>query len=126
MSSLVEFSMSPMDKGESLSEFVSRSIDIVDRSGVSYQLNAMGTIIEGDWDECMAVVRDCFERMKADCSRITCSIKIDYRAGDDDRLSGKVRSVEDRLGREIRTTPSPKTVSNVVPNAGSKTRREAE
>ena len=30
---LLEFSMSPLDKGESLSEYVARSLDIIDKSG---------------------------------------------------------------------------------------------
>ena len=31
---LAEFSMTPLDKGESVSAYVSRSIDIIDRSGI--------------------------------------------------------------------------------------------
>ena len=48
---LLEFSMSPMDKGESVSKYVSRSLNIVDESGVDYRLNPMGTVLEGEWDE---------------------------------------------------------------------------
>jgi len=53
---LLEFSMSPLDKGESVSVYVSRSLDIIDKSGLPYQLTPMGTIIEGEWAEVMAVV----------------------------------------------------------------------
>jgi len=35
---LVEFSMSPFDKGESLSPYVARILDIIDKSGVTYRL----------------------------------------------------------------------------------------
>ncbi len=101
MSTLVEFSMSPMDKGPSLSAFVARSVDIIDRSGLDYRVNAMGTILEGDWSECMAVVEQCFARMSEDCDRITCSIKIDYRSEGTARLDRKVKSIEQRLGRSI-------------------------
>jgi uncharacterized protein (TIGR00106 family) len=100
---LLEFSMSPFDKGESLSAYVSRSIDIIDRSGLSYRLTPMGTIIEGEWDEVMRVVTACFEAMKADCDRISTSIRIDYRAGGGGRLESKIRSVEERLGRKLST-----------------------
>jgi uncharacterized protein YqgV (UPF0045/DUF77 family) len=41
---LLEFSMSPFGKGESLSPYVARSLDIIDKSGVAYQLTPMGTI----------------------------------------------------------------------------------
>ena len=63
---LLEFSMSPLGKGESVSKFVSRSLDIIDKSGVPYRLNPMGTVLEGEWDEVFAVVRQCYERMKKD------------------------------------------------------------
>jgi uncharacterized protein YqgV (UPF0045/DUF77 family) len=46
---LLEFSMSPMDKGESVSEQVSRSLKIIDESGVPYRLNPMGTVLEGEF-----------------------------------------------------------------------------
>ncbi|MDH4228902.1 MAG: MTH1187 family thiamine-binding protein [Nitrospirota bacterium] len=100
---LVEFSMTPLDKGESVSEYVARSLDIIDKSGVAYRLTPMGTCLEGEWDEVFGVIRQCFERMGADCNRITTSIKVDYRKGAAGRLEGKVASVENRLGRKLAT-----------------------
>ena len=102
MSVLLEFSMSPLDKGESVSQYVSRSLDIIDKSGIAYQLTPMGTILEGEWDEVMAVVKLCYEKMNSDCLRITSTIKIDARAGKDGRLSQKVESVARHLGRELK------------------------
>lgn len=102
MSVLLEFSMSPLDKGESVGEFVARSLDIVDRSGIPYRINPMGTVVEGEWEQVMAVVKLCYQAMRQDCKRITCSIKIDAREGHDNRLKAKVASVEDRLGRKLK------------------------
>ena len=99
---LLEFSMSPLGKGESVSKYVSRSLDIIDKSGVAYRLNPMGTVLEGEWDEVFTVVRKCYERMKKDCNRISCSIKVDYRKGHSGRLVSKVASVEKTLKRSIR------------------------
>jgi len=99
---LLEFSMSPLGKGESVSKYVSRSLDIIDKSGVAYRLNPMGTVLEGEWDEVFGVVRKCYERMKKDCNRISCSIKVDYRKGHSGRLVSKVASVEKTLKRSIR------------------------
>lgn len=98
---LLEFSMSPIDKGESVSQYVSRSLDIIDKSGISYKINPMGTCIEGSWEEVMSVVAKCFERMKDDCNRISVSLKIDYRKGKTGRLDSKIKSIEDKLGRKI-------------------------
>jgi len=100
---LLEFSMTPLGKGEGVSPYVARSIDIVDRSGLPYRLTPMGTILEGEWDDVMRVIRDCHERMRQDCDRVTTSIRIDYRAGATGRLESKVKSVEEKLGRKLST-----------------------
>lgn len=99
---LLEFSMSPLGKGESVGKYVSRSLDIIDRSGVDYRLNPMGTVLEGNWDEVLSVVRQCFEQMRKDCDRISCTIKVDYRKGHSGRLSSKVASVEKHLKRKLK------------------------
>ena len=100
---LLEFSMSPFAKGESLSPYVARSLDIIDKSGLPYQLTPMGTIIEGEWAEVMAVVTACFEAMRGDCDRISTQIKIDYRAGPGGRIKSKVDAIEGKLGRKLAT-----------------------
>jgi len=100
---LLEFSMSPFDKGESLSAYVARSLDIIDHSGLPYQLTPMGTIIEGEWSDVMAVVTACFEAMRADCDRVSTQIRVDYRAGAGGRLKSKIASVEQKLGRKLAT-----------------------
>ena len=95
--------MSPLGKGESVGQYVARSLEIVDQSGLDYRLNPMGTVLEGDWDDVFGVVKQCYERMRKDCNRISCAIKVDYRKGAEGRLSGKVMSVEKRLGRKLKT-----------------------
>ena len=100
---LLEFSMSPLGKGESVGKYVSRSLAIIDKSGVDYRLNPMGTVLEGEWDEVFGVVKQCYERMKKDCPRISCVIKVDARKNHSARLSGKVASVEKRLKRRLKT-----------------------
>lgn len=100
---LLEFSMWPLGQGESVSASVARSLDIIDKSGLSYQLTPMGTILEGEWAEVMAVVTACFEAMKADCPRIETSIKMDYRAGSNSRLTSKLASVQAKVGRKLST-----------------------
>ncbi len=99
---LLDFSMFPIGKGESLSPYVARSLDIIDRSGLSYRCHAMGTTLEGDLDAALEVVKQCFQVMAADCDRIECSVKIDYRKGPAGRLDAKVASVERKLGRPVK------------------------
>ena len=99
---LLEFSMFPLDKAESLSPFVARSLDIIDRSGLDYRCHAMGTTLEGEFDQVIEVVRQCFRAMAEDCDRIECSVKLDYRKGSQGRLEGKIASVEQKLGRAVK------------------------
>jgi uncharacterized protein (TIGR00106 family) len=101
MAMLLEFSMSPLGKGESVGEYVAGSLEIIDRSGVPYRLNPMGTVLEGEWDEVMNVVRQCLERMSERCDRVTCSMKMDWRRGATGRLTAKVESLERRIGRPL-------------------------
>lgn len=100
---LLEFAMSPGGKGESLSEYVARILDVIDRSGVPYQFTPMGTILEGEWEQVMGVVTACFKALEADCSRIGMNLKMDYRAGPAGRLRRKTERVEERLGRKLST-----------------------
>jgi len=95
---LMEFSMTPLGQGESVSEFVARVVRIVRESGLPSQTHAMGTIIEGELDDLLALLKDCFNELQPDCHRVSCSVKFDYREGATDRLAGKVTSVEEKLG----------------------------
>jgi len=100
---LLEFSMSPLGKGESVGKYVARSLDIIDKSGVDYRLNPMGTVLEGPWEDVFKVVTQCFHQMRKDCPRISCVIKVDYRRKRKGRLQGKITSVEKRLKRTLNT-----------------------
>ena len=100
---LLEFAMAPHGQGESLSAHVARILDVIDKSGVPYQLTPMGTILEGEWDEVMGVVAACFKALQTDCQRIGMNLKVDYRAGPDSRLRSKIAKVEEHLGRKLKT-----------------------
>ena len=97
MSVIVEFSIFPLDKGESLSPYVARALNVIQESGLPYELNPMGTCVEGDWTEVMNVVDQCFQELQKDCSRISLALKADYRKGPPGRLKGKVESVKEKL-----------------------------
>ena len=100
---LAEFAISPLDKGASVSPWVARSLDLIDRSGLPYRLGPMSTTVEGEWDEVMAVIKACFERMAEDSDRISIAFKCDWRRGRSGRLTAKVEKVEATLGRKLST-----------------------
>jgi uncharacterized protein (TIGR00106 family) len=88
--------------GESVSAYVARCLEIVEQSGLDYQLHAMGTLVEGELAEVLDVMRRCIEATAADCDRVTCSAKLDYRRGRSGRLHSKVASVEQKLGHKLK------------------------
>ena len=96
---LAEFSMSPLDKGESLSQYVAQVLEIVDQSDLDYELHAMGTLLEGPWDEVFDVIEQCHQLLEKECRRISTTIKIDYRAERNNRIHGKVDAVKQKLGK---------------------------
>ncbi len=100
---LLEFSMYPTDKGASVSDYVKRSLEIIDDSGLPYKLGPMGTCLEGEWDEVMAVVTRCYARMREDCGRIAVNLKVDHREGPGGRLDSKVATVKAKTGRDLQS-----------------------
>ena len=98
---LVEYSVIPMGK-ESLSKPVSRIIDIIDKSGLSYQTTSMGTLIEGEWDNVFPLLKKCHNLLRKKFNRVFESIRIDERKGAKGRIKGKVDEVEQILKRKIR------------------------
>lgn len=100
---IAEFTMFPVDKGLSLSPYVAQILEIVDTSGVEYEFHSMGTIIEGTWDEVLQVIEQCHVMLAKDCDRISTSVKIDYNKHGNKHITGKIESVETKLGRKLRT-----------------------
>lgn len=99
---LIELSVVPLGAGESVSEYVSGVLDLIDRSGLAYRVNPMGTVIEGDWDEVMNLVRQCHEKVLGQGFRTITTIKIDDRPGKGGRIDRKIASMEERLERKLR------------------------
>jgi uncharacterized protein (TIGR00106 family) len=100
---IVEFSITPIGRGEGLSEEIARVLDLVDKSGLEYRLTPMGTIVEGDWDEVFALIKRCHEAMLERANRVSTWVHIDDRKGvPKDRIRHKVEAVERRLGRSLK------------------------
>ena len=100
---LLDFSITPLGQGASVSPYVARCLKIIGDSGLDYRLHAMGTIVEGDLAEVLDVLRCCVESLATDCDRVTCTAKLDYRQGPVGRLTTKVQSVEKLLGHKLKT-----------------------
>lgn len=86
------------DIGPSLSPFVAQVIDFINQNTkVDHLLTPMGSVLEGKYDDVMDLVRDIFYKFAPDYERLGITIKIDFRASKQDRIKGKVKSLEDKL-----------------------------
>lgn len=103
MSVLVEFSVAPIGAGTSLSPAVAKVMKIVAESGLNYKANPMGTVLEGDWDAVIGVIRKCHDAVMKDSERALTSIRIDDRKGKEPRIEKKLESVEQKLGMKLKT-----------------------
>lgn len=100
MSVLLEFSLFPLDQGESVSQQVSQVIQLIRESGIDYQLTAMGTLLETErLDQALALVQRCSDLLQQQgCRRLYATLKLDIREGPSGRLQGKLRSIEKHIG----------------------------
>ena len=102
---LIAFSVAPTvaaDDTGSVSDYVARAIRVVRDSGLPHRTDAMFTTIEGDWDECMAVVKQCCDVLAQTSPRVGLVLKADIRPGFTGELDGKLERLESALDRQSR------------------------
>ena len=94
---LVAFSVTPLGAGESVGDLVAEAVRVVRASGLPNRTDAMFTTIEGEWDECFAVVKQAVEAVAKEGARVSLSLKADVRPGVSDALHTKVEHIERAL-----------------------------
>lgn len=99
---LASFSVVPMEVTGGVKKLIAEALKIVDESGLPYELGPMHTTMEGDPEQVMDVIMRCHRRLLELAPRVLTSITIDDRRGAEGRLAGKVRDVEEILGKPLR------------------------
>lgn len=99
---LVSFRIAPIGAGIHQGDPVAEAVEIVDESGLDYQVTAMDTLVEGEWEEVMPVIRRCVEAVQEHSERVACDVRIEAWKGQQDQLARKVNRVE-RLKAEVST-----------------------
>jgi len=94
---IAAFSISPLGTGDSVSGAVADAVAVVRASGLPNETNAMFTNVEGEWDEVMALIKQCVMTVAEQAPRVSVVIKLDHRPGHDDALHTKVEAVERHL-----------------------------
>ncbi len=100
---LIAFSVAPTvaaDDTGSVSDAVARAVRVVRDSGLPHRTDAMFTTIEGEWDECMAVVKQCCDVLAQSSPRVGLVLKADIRPGFSGELDAKLERLEDALDRQ--------------------------
>ncbi len=99
---LAEFSIVPVGTGSSIGDQLAEVLKIVDSSGLPYKINPMGTVIEGEWDEVIRLIKKCHGSVMGKAERAVTTISIDDRKGKPNRIDEKVKSVEKRIGKALK------------------------
>lgn len=99
---LIGFSVVPLGAGSSIGDQIAEVMRIVDESGLPYKVNPMATVVEGEWDEVMNLVKMCHAAVMKSAERAVTTISIDDRKGRPGRIEEKVKSVERRIGKSLK------------------------
>jgi uncharacterized protein (TIGR00106 family) len=98
MKVIMDLCVVPMGVGVSVSEYVVACHQVLKEKGLKTQLHAYGTNVEGEWDEVMAAVKECHEKVHGlGAPRITTTIKMGTRVDRLQSMDEKVSSVIDKM-----------------------------
>ena len=98
MNVILDLCVVPLGVGVSVSKYVVACEEIVQSAGLKSSLHAYGTNIEGDWDEVMAAVKACHEKVhEMGAPRITTTIKLGTRIDRDQSMQDKIDSVQEKM-----------------------------
>jgi len=99
---LVELNISLLGRGTHLSQDLAQILKIVDESGLRYCLSPLGTCIEGNWDELMALAKKCHQQARGLSDHVMTTVRIEDEAGATDKINENIAAVERAAGRKLR------------------------
>jgi uncharacterized protein (TIGR00106 family) len=99
---MIEFSILPIGEESHIGKYIAAAVKIVHESGMEYRLVPMGTIIVGEWEPAMAVIRKCHDAVRQMSDRVLTRIKIDDFKGGERLPEDKIKSVENLLGFQVK------------------------
>jgi len=98
MQVIVDFTVVPVGVGVSLSEYIATCERILQESGLTYELHANGTNVEGEWEDVFTAIRRCHETLHAiGVPRIHTDIKLGTRIDRPQSMADKVTNVRKKL-----------------------------
>jgi len=97
---IAEISVVPLGtKTASVSQYVARAIKVLEREGaIRYEMTAMGTIVEGDLNRILELVKRMHEETFGEgVVRVLTTVKIDDRRDKTQGMKAKVESLQKKL-----------------------------
>jgi uncharacterized protein (TIGR00106 family) len=98
MKAIADVCVVPLGVGVSVSEYVVACEQIFREAGLNPRLHAYGTNVEGEWEEIMAAIKHCHERVhEMGAPRISTTIRLGTRIDKDSTIREKIESVRSKL-----------------------------
>ena len=98
MKVMIDLCIVPMGKSVSVSDEIAALERLIRKSGLKNQLHPYGTVIEGEWEEVMDLVKKCHALLhEQGTKRIFTNLKIGTRVDKEQTMEDKVNVVEKKL-----------------------------
>lgn len=98
MKVIADVSVLPIGTGPSVSQYIVECERIFRQSGLTPNIHAEGTEVEGEWDQVVGAVRLCHERVhEMGVPRIDTIMKINTRSDRDESADRMIKSVKDKM-----------------------------
>ena len=91
---IVDFTVVPIGVGVSLSEYIAECETVLKESGLTYELHANGTNVEGEWEQVFTAIQHCHETLhRMGVPRIHTDIKLGTRVDRSQTMADKLTSI---------------------------------
>src|SRR5262249_21884683 len=93
---LFDLSIIPVGGDTHTSNDIAKALAVIEASGLPHQLTPAGTCIEGEWEQVMPVIKECHDEVRRNNAHLVTTIRIEDDAGEENKLSKNVVSVEQK------------------------------
>lgn len=96
---LMEISVMPVGTGTSMSKYIAKAIWAIEgEPDIDYEMTSMGTIVQGDLDHLLEVIRKMHKAvLDSGAPRVVTTIKIDDRTDKPITLTSKLESLKTQV-----------------------------
>lgn len=72
-------------------------VKAIKESGLKYQIGAMGTTVEGEWNQIMKLFTKCRNKLITSNNRIYLMLKIDERKSPTHSIAHKIKVIREKI-----------------------------